>query len=371
MKYLYYGNSAYQLINILNLHWHHQHGYEGLKNYSADLMIQNSFDGAQDIVEKLRQEDLFDHVWLINKTENKDRFHLLTSFLNIVFPMRYLKKNYSFTKEEICGSYDAIVIPKFTTIMAAVWQVNKKAELYLHEDGAGSYFAYFDMELRSKSYMILYKFFNHNRNFYDYSKIYINCPQFYTRDDKELAVKIPEYDKENLESVRKLLTEEVEKEDRNKDIFWFSQVLDSNKGKESFTSEEALDYLKKYKDRVIYFPHPRNPIDSDEFDPPKNKQIWEIRTLNLENIESDLIISVHSTACLTPKILFNKEPYVILLYKVVISHDWPYFERMDDVISKFKRSYSDPEKVFVPETIQEYEDFIDGFVKGTARKKTE
>ena len=362
MRYLYYCNSAYQLINILNLHWHHQHGFEGLKDYSADLMIQNSFDGADKIVERIQNKEIFHDVRLINKTVMSGRFHLLKSVMNVVFPMRYLKENYGYETKNIKNIYDAIVVPKFTPIIAAVWQVNKKAELYVHEDGAGSYFAYFDMELRSKSYRLLYKLFNSNKDFYDYHKIYINCPEFYTRDDKELVVKIPKYDPQNLEKVKEILSERTEKEDLDKDIFWFSQVLDTNKGKESFMSDDALNYLKKYKERVLYFPHPRNPVSSGEFDLPKTKQIWEIRMLNLDHIESDLLISIHSTACLTAKILYDKEPYVCLLYKIVIRHDWPYFERMDEVIRRFKESYRDPEKVFIPETIEEYCENIDRFI---------
>ena len=359
MRYLYYCNSAYQLINILNLHWHHLNGFEDLKDYSADLMIQNSFDGAEKIVSRIKQEGLFHDVRLINKTVVSGRFHLLKSVMNIVFPMNYLKENYGYEKRDIRNVYDAIVVPKFTPIIAAVWQANRKAELYVHEDGAGSYFAYFDMELRSKSYRMLYKLFNGNKDFYDYHKIYINCPELYTRDDKDLVVKIPKYDEENLKKVRDILTEEKEKEDPKKSIFWFSQVL--GEGKESFMSDDALEYLKNHKEKVIYFPHPRFPEGSDGFDLPKTKQIWEIRTLNLEGIGSDLLISIHSTACLTPKILYDQEPYVMLLYKIVIRHDWPYFERMDEVVRRFKESYRDPDKVFIPETIEEYRDNIDHF----------
>ena len=366
MRYLYYCNSAYQLINILNLHWHHQNGFEDLKDYSADLMIQNSFDGAEKIVARIKKEGIFRDVRLINKTVMSGNLHLLKSVMNVVFPMRYLKENYGYEKKDIRDIYDAIVVPKFTPIIAAIWQVNKKAELYVHEDGAGSYFAYFDMELRSKSYRLLYKLFNGNKDFYDYRKIYINRPDLYMQDDKELAVRIPVYDAQNLERVRLLMTEDEEKEDPDKDIFWFSQVLE--KGKESFMSDDALEYLKKYRDRVLYFPHPRYPVGAEGFDLPETKQIWEIRMLNLEKLGSDLLISIHSTALLTAKILYDKEPYVLFLYKIVIRHDWPYYERMEEVVRRFKASYRDPEKIFIPETIEEYREDIDRFIDLSNRR---
>ena len=34
MRYLYYCNSAYQLLNVLNLHWHRSHGFEDIEALS-------------------------------------------------------------------------------------------------------------------------------------------------------------------------------------------------------------------------------------------------------------------------------------------------------------------------------------------------
>lgn len=363
MRFLYFCNSAYQLINTLNLHKHHQSGFEEYSEYSADLIVQNSFDKADRIVETIDRNGIFEHAWLFNKSVNKGNLHILNSLRNIAFPSWNLEKNYGFQIEDLKNRYDAIVVPKFAPVIAAIWQINPNAELFLQEDGAGSYFAYFDMEMRSKSYKVLYKFFNHGRDFYDYKKIYINCPEFYFREDRELIVKIPEFEEDDLKQIADILGAAETEEETGKDIFWFSQKVSDDKSKENFESDEALDYLKQYKERVLYFPHPRFPYGTEGFDQPEKEQIWEIRVLNLENISHDVIISIHSTACLTPKILFDKEPYVILLYKIVIRHDWPYFEMMDRVISAFKSSYIEPSKVMIPETIEEYRRMIDDFVE--------
>ena len=363
MRYLYFCNSAYQLINILNLHWHHDHGFEDMENYSADLMIQNSFDEAENIADTIRREKIFDNVFLINKVISKGRFHFINSVYNIISPSYNLKANYAIDRKEVENRYDVICVPKFSPVIASIWQLNKKADLNLHEDGAGSYFAYFDMEMRSKSYKLFYRLFNQDRDFYNYKKIYINCPEFYIREEKEKTVEIPDFNEENLTQIRNCLLGETKDEESEKDIFWFSQTLKSNSQKESFESDESLIYLEKYRDRVLYFPHPRNPVGVSSFDQPKQKQIWEIRALNIDDIEDKLLISVHSTACLTPKILFDKEPYVILLYKMVINHNWPYYQTMDQVIELFRQSYSEPEKVIIPENFDEYKKAIELFAK--------
>ena len=62
MHYLYYCNSSYQLLNVLNLHWHRQNaGFEQISDYSADLILLNSFPGADEIVEIIKNEQIFNH----------------------------------------------------------------------------------------------------------------------------------------------------------------------------------------------------------------------------------------------------------------------------------------------------------------------
>ena len=50
MRYLYYCNSAYQILTVINLHWHRKHaGFENIDHYEGDLIILNSFEEAEDI----------------------------------------------------------------------------------------------------------------------------------------------------------------------------------------------------------------------------------------------------------------------------------------------------------------------------------
>ena len=78
MRYLYYCNSTYQLLNILNLHWHRQNAaFESIDDYHGDLMIQNSFEGAEQIARIIESESAFDSVLLVNKAYNSGVFHII------------------------------------------------------------------------------------------------------------------------------------------------------------------------------------------------------------------------------------------------------------------------------------------------------
>lgn len=363
MKYLYYCNSAYQLLNIMNLHYHRNNGFENIVDYSADLVLRNGFSNVDNIVRILKDNKVFSNIFIVDRKENTtSKLHLINSIKNIIFPLNYLKDNYPIDINLIKNQYDYIVTTKFTPFIAAMWQVNKKAKLHLHEDGAGSYIAYFDLEMRSKSYKMFYKLFNNGKDFYNYEKIYLNNKDIYTRDDKNLVVEIPKFNKDYLKQIKKMFKEYIY-DYGDIDIYWLSQKLDDSKGKESFDAEEEVLYLKKYKDKVLYCPHPRYFLCEHDFKISDIKQIWELQVLDQDNFDDKLIISVHSTACLTPKILFDKQPYVIFLYKLVIKHDWYFFKEMEKVIELFKNSYSDPSKIMIPETLAEYKECIDSYIK--------
>ena len=77
---------------------------------------------------------------------------------------------------------------------------------------------------------------------------------------------------------------------------------------------------------------------------------FEVLELNFD-INNKILISILSTACLNPKIIFNEEPYIILLYKIVDLNATD--DAFLDIVSKVKDSYNNKNKFFIPETIEE------------------
>jgi hypothetical protein len=77
---------------------------------------------------------------------------------------------------------------------------------------------------------------------------------------------------------------------------------------------------------------------------------FEILELNFD-INNIILISVLSTACLNPKIVFNEEPYVILLYKLIELQGTD--NAFLDIVLKVKNSYNNKNRFFIPETVEE------------------
>lgn len=352
MRYLYYCNSAYQLINILNLHWHRQKAsFEQIDDYQADLLLLDAFFGADRLCQIVREKGVFENVTLIRKAEdNSGVFHLFKSFSDIAFPGNYLKKKFGLDAKKL--KYDVLTVPKFSRVVAAIWQLNKNAELQLYEDGLASYC--YDLDLivpRSKSYKLLYRRLNHGREFVDFSFLYLVAPDLFIGDcDRNRIRLIPAFNESYLEEIKSDFKEFAGNEDElDKNLLWFSQSM--------FDDSQILKILEDYKDEVLFCPHPRYPVETDLFQVARKNQIWEIKALNLKNINNVCIVSINSTSLFNPKLLFNEEPYIIFVYKLVkLFYSWSFF---NETVERFKELYSVPDKVMIPETMDEFRECVE------------
>ena len=369
MRYLYYCNSAYQILTVINLHWHRKHaGFENIDHYEGDLIILNSFEEAEEIANLIKSKNIFQKVLLIDKAFNSGRLHAIKTLFDLLDPAYYLKDKYKLNKKDIQNKYAAICVPKYSTVTAAIWRLNKKAELHILEDGTGTYFGSMRLTPDSTLYRKYYKFLNHGRSFYEYSAIYLNDAELFTGKEKNRTVDIPTYDASCLKMLKDLFVEYENCDDvLNKDIYYFAQFL-NNKDINVFI-DSLLEYLEGFKNHVVYIPHPRHKDEKTyKLDYSNKKQIWELKQLSIDDLEEKLLISIHSTACFTPKILFDKEPYVLLFYKLCDDKVTSRNSRFDEFVEQFIQRYRDKEKIMIPETVEEFKECIERFVEKSIKK---
>lgn len=352
MKYLYYCNSTYQLINVINLHLQRKnYNFENIENYEADLLIADVFFDASNIKNRIVDEKLFNNVYLSKRTKNSGIFHSLKTLMDIIFPMIYIKKSTNIKKEDLLNKYDYIVVPKFSKITGAISQINKKAKIQLYEDGIASYARSINTISKNKVYNIMQNFFNCYNNFYDYECIYLNNPCLYIKQDKNKIRKMAVCN-DYISNIIKasIVTEKV----ANKKIYWLSQFLYAN------TDDIICNSLMSYKKDVLYCPHPRYSIEREGFDKISKQHAWEIDILNIDDINNKLLITVDSTAAFSPKMLYNNEPYIIFLYKIEDSRKND--ANVDELVKLFVESYDDKNKIFIPNNEEEYYRILEKFI---------
>jgi len=110
------------------------------------------------------------------------------------------------------------------------------------------------------------------------------------------------------------------------------------------------------EDEIAIKLHPRvtesiYPVEIEAF---KTSVPWEVFALN-EEIEDKVFMSISSTACLTPKLIFNKEPVIIFLYNLYPIKD---YDEMKDYICRAAASYNCPDRVYIPESLADLENIL-------------
>ena len=99
---------------------------------------------------------------------------------------------------------------------------------------------------------------------------------------------------------------------------------------------------------VVYRKHPREQYEGEH----NSGGLWEFRCLN-EITNEHVIISVFSTASITPTLYFGKEPYLVFLHPIAKENSLHTDEAFESFVQSLSNSYSDPNKVFVVRGIDE------------------
>ena len=124
--------------------------------------------------------------------------------------------------------------------------------------------------------------------------------------------------------------------------------------------------LAECKQKVLYRKHPRETsFSSDWAYVDDGTAMWEL--VCQEHLSDDsVLISSFSTAMLTPKLLYNKEPWLIYTYKLYKNYfveDNPMTCGLNQGISvmveQIKKVYSRPEKIICVQNIKEIKDTLE------------
>lgn len=156
-------------------------------------------------------------------------------------------------------------------------------------------------------------------------------------------------------------------------IFNYNEELDSFRNKDIIIMEqgprkEAIDMYGIWekvskiipKERAIVKSHPRQKegklaaLGIDVFE--RYVTPWEVISLN-QDMSNKTLMCIFSTACIYPKVMFDDEPRVIMLYKL-IGVDYTFFgPGMIKYVEAVENLYRDKSKFFIPKTWDELKDY--------------
>lgn len=357
----FFCGAPYQVIiatHLIHTEW---------KDEKVDLYILDHFAGAKDLSNRLRSLNLFNRVIYCKV------LYLLDTFSSFR-PKRILQRfdNYTFSCEKIVRShlsyrgqlYSDVYYsyPDFIIKLAlkVFHKYNMDIKIHLFEDGFGGYFPLPRYNRRYND--VFYRLTGVSKLVWRYDSIRVFRPELMYTTEVPIK-KIPSINiedkqyREMLNSVFNYSTSDSIEER----IVFFEQPNYNVPTLDDLLKEIISPYLS---DDAIVKLHPRTkqPERYRGFNVYKNSGLpWEVIIQN-SDIKDNILISSHSTALLTPKLLFNKEPIIVFLY------DLPEVKKLFDIersnpritgfIKRFKQLYDYPERVLIPSSIQELNDLF-------------
>ncbi|MDQ0415653.1 polysialyltransferase family glycosyltransferase [Mesobacillus stamsii] len=253
-----------------------------------------------------------------------------------------------------------------------VWSINscnksnKDLTVDLVEEGLAIYITKDIKSMLSKKFRFFSDVFNIGSSRINVDRIYTYKPNLVCENDYCNVVKqLP--DIKNESDTHKILEKIFQKNDYfygGFNIVFLSQYPLIKEAEE--VESKAYNLFNKYfnKDEICVKLHPSDDREHKEYkNVIKDSNMWEITVLN-DDFDNKILVSINSSAALTPKLIYDKELTVILLYKLgnCINPNTDY-----SVFESFKNSYGNKGKLFIPESYEELVQIITGLKEKTTK----
>ena len=337
----------------------------------ADFFIIPSFQNAEKYAENIRNLNMFRRVKVVDKdiilgdTRGKSALSLRFGIVRKYFHIDEIGKVILYPDTRYQRMYVSF-IPR----MAYFYSVkhNIEPELVYYDDGEGSY----DFRFRIEPSLLdkIARFLVVGKNAADAgNKLYLYNPELYQKingDDN----------KGNLFAISNDFADEAFRR-------MVSAVFEI--GESDLIREKAiiLDMIKQIKygrteterinqvyERILDCFSPKDTIIKRH---PRDKSAYRLAIKRYGNdaipfealctqmdMDSKVLVGVYSTSLVIPKMLLDREPTVILLYKLFkrLSQSREARAKQDMFYKSFKDAYRSPNKFFIPETLAELDEAL-------------
>ncbi|RHB39734.1 hypothetical protein DW886_22375 [Enterocloster aldenensis] len=328
----------------------------------SDIFIYDHFNDAAKVSKNIMQSKIFNNVYLIQSFDTKKNWKskFITS-IHIFFP-KYTLKKYSINKLSFDRKYTYLCLSCPTTFTICVTLAYEHKWIIGMEDGLSSYIGNIFNDKSSKILLIFNRLFLKNRLIENIDYLYLNNTSYnlcaiqcsicqlplLTSSNRslELSMKIFDYISSNLYSTYP--------------VIYLSQPLNEIANFKPEQENEILNHLQRlFPKRVIVRVHPRqNPKDFSDYTLDNVNNLWELECIQ-QISNNSVLIGGYSTAQFYSKMLFNREPYIIFLYKVFYEDTGTqYWNEVEHMISTLKYSYSDNDKIFIPKDFDEFDSIM-------------
>lgn len=343
MNNLFICSTQYQIINIVNII---DGEYYNDNNY---LFILECFNRLSIKIEKIAENaGCFKNIVVLKAGMTNSS---LKSYMTTLIRCLNIKSFGSGLNLNI----DSIFITNteaYSRIIACYFLQKKNTiKLFFYEDGVESYTDILSNNKKRKLDTFLRFVYKTDLNS-RCDGMYLYAPELLIENAKSVQLyKISPFNrnKKNPKALFKQLGTIQDNNIKNIKYLWLDAGYDDEYHIQK--SNEILKVLDRVIGDDLYIkPHPR------KFEFWKQSKYRILKTnisfeylYMLNDMRNTVLISVFSTACITPKLLFNETPPVIFLYKL-----FPEFGYMDPFFQKFSKLYSNANgQFFMPDSLSD------------------
>ncbi len=352
-------DTPFQLFTCLNI-------FYGNNSGETDLFLGNAFQDNGHIVRRLKEAEIFRHIYFydVNEYENSIFRSVSNKFQRIIKPGKYVER---VVKEQFVlreQKYTDVYISMAFRFSIAFVLSCSDATLHYYDDGLGSYFGKIYEHSIDCKWKLLYGLFG-----VSYKRLYPDVRHVYSAVlcKSEMTGQLVEIPKDNyLNEAYRSLFKDVFEYERNelydrKTMVYLTRPNDFKKEQIDVIDTELEKKLLSYGEECLLRVHPRDlrknavSIDKDEM-----LKLWEL--VCLDSVREDMsLIGWFSTAQFIPKILYDMEPEIVLtfpMYKECFADDWmrKYFQFTEDV----RDLYRDKNKIVLINSMEEFEQYLSG-----------
>lgn len=338
-------NTPIQIFNSIKIIFSNVEDSKG----HSDIYIVNRFVNSKRIYERIISAGIFNNVYYVEDKKNKGVVSVRRILLNRIKPYREFDIDGIDTS---IPNYDKIFIADTMPFGIELCENNKKSEVILYEGGIPIYSGkfYIDSTIGRRAEII--KFLKKGVFSINPQKAYVNRLSL---NESKLDLTFYEIPMFNVDDKAKLC--DVFDYKKSKSLLNDFKVIFFDQRFDDFVNFKNLNFvelLDQYQEKVLIRLHPRTINSYPGCKVDSNPNMWEVECLTTINDEK-ILIGYFSTAMFSPFILAKKEPTLIFLYKL-LAKDLNAYDVLlkNTMIDRIKTSYSNPDKVLVPSTIEEF-----------------
>lgn len=364
VKRCYFCDSPFQIFTCIH--------FELIEKNESDIYISDNFDGCRELCERLKTTKLFNSVVMIHTKQNKlknpkikrlvYRVGILLSYLTL----NQRVKSYLIKGREYGEMYFSCHSLHMRLARLYYMKNYSNMKYVMYDEGIGSYVGQF--ERKSIINCFLERVITRGASDKFKAKRLLYKPELYYKynAEKESIGKIApigQVDTINKNIYEYVFDYKIPKLENIKCIFF-----DGIREDYFYTEKELGDMQHWYQtiediigaNYMLVKTHPRAtesyPHKCEVF--PTSSCPFEINLLGL-NIDNMLLVSLSSSSVVTPKLLFDKEPYVIILAEMYQEHYMIPSKKMNlDFFREIRELYKNKNNFCIPHSLEELKKYL-------------